>query len=190
MRSNWKPTGAFVSSSITLDTLSTGIALSTTACDFSGEKSEKKGPGENSRKTNKPITESMNRGTIGQLHVADVDYVLSVLRIAVANALARLASGATGNFQINGNLTNAGLAQLSGSGEGNTLTVTGNYIGQNVTIALNTYLAGDSVASDKMVVSGGTASSTSTLNVQNAGGPGAETLTDGNMRIPEFRAWG
>ncbi|HKT99586.1 MAG TPA: autotransporter outer membrane beta-barrel domain-containing protein [Paraburkholderia sp.] len=99
--------------------------------------------------------------------------------IAVANALASLAGGSTGNFQINGNLTNAGLVQLGGSGVGNTLTVAGNYIGQNATIALNTYLAGDGAASDKLIVSGGTASGTSTLNVTNVGGPGAPTLTDG-----------
>lgn len=99
--------------------------------------------------------------------------------IAVANALASLAGGAAGNFQINGNLVNAGLVQLGGSGVGNALTVAGNYAGQNGTIALNTYLAGDGAASDKLVVSGGTASGTSTLKVTNAGGPGAATLTDG-----------
>lgn len=99
--------------------------------------------------------------------------------IAVANALASLAGGATGNFQINGNLANAGLVQLGGSGVGNTLTVAGNYVGQNATIALNTYLAGDGAASDKLVVSGGAASGASTLNVKNVDGPGAETLTDG-----------
>jgi outer membrane autotransporter protein len=99
--------------------------------------------------------------------------------IAVANALTSLASGATGNFQINGNLTNAGLVQLGGNGVGNALTVAGNYVGQNATIALNTYLAGDGAASDKLIVSGGTANGMSTLNVKNASGPGAETLTDG-----------
>ncbi|WP_322009702.1 autotransporter outer membrane beta-barrel domain-containing protein [Paraburkholderia sp. J12] len=99
--------------------------------------------------------------------------------IAAANALASLASGATGNFQINGNLTNAGLVQLGGSGVGNTLTVAGNYVGQNATIALNTYLAGDGAASDRLVVSGGTASGTSTLKVTNVNGPGAQTVSDG-----------
>jgi len=99
--------------------------------------------------------------------------------IAAANALTGLASGATGNFQINGNLTNAGLVQLGGSGVGNTLTVAGNYVGQNATIALNTYLAGDGAASDKLIVSGGTASGTSTLKVTNVGGPGAQTIADG-----------
>ncbi|WP_241024788.1 autotransporter outer membrane beta-barrel domain-containing protein [Paraburkholderia sp. Ac-20340] len=99
--------------------------------------------------------------------------------IATANAMAALAGGAIGNFQINGNLTNAGLVRLGGSGVGNTLTVAGNYIGQNGSIALNTYLAGDGAASDRLVVSGGTASGNSTLDVTNVNGPGAATSSDG-----------
>lgn len=99
--------------------------------------------------------------------------------ISVANAFSSLASRATGNLQINGNLTNAGLVQLGGSSVGNTLTVVGNYVGQNATIALNTYLAGDGSASDRLVINGGTASGTSTLKVKNVGGPGAQTVADG-----------
>jgi outer membrane autotransporter protein len=99
--------------------------------------------------------------------------------IAVANAMSNLASGAVGNFQIDGTLINAGLVLLGGKSVGNTLTVNGSYVGQNGTIALNTYLAGDGAASDKLVVSGGTASGSNTLNVTNAGGPGAPTLIDG-----------
>ncbi|MET3632263.1 outer membrane autotransporter protein [Burkholderia sp. 572] len=99
--------------------------------------------------------------------------------ISAANALASLASGATGNFRINGNLTNAGLVQLGGSGVGNALTVAGNYVGQNATIALNTTLAGDGAPSDKLVVSGGTASGASMLKVTNVGGAGALTTGDG-----------
>lgn len=99
--------------------------------------------------------------------------------LSVANALASLGGGATGNFRINGNLTNAGLVQLGGSGVGNTLTVAGNYVGQNATLALNTTLAGDGAPSDKLVVSGGTASGASTLKVTNVGGAGAQTTGDG-----------
>lgn len=99
--------------------------------------------------------------------------------IAVANALASLAGGATGNLRINGTLTNAGLVQLGGAGVGNMLTVAGNYVGQNGTIALNTYLAADGAPSDKLVVSGGAASGTTALKVTNVNGPGAQTLADG-----------
>ena len=69
--------------------------------------------------------------------------------------------------------------QLGGSGVGNMLTVAGNYVGQNATIALNTTLAGDGAPSDKLIVSGGAASGTSTLKVTNVGGAGARTVTDG-----------
>ncbi|OXI65673.1 autotransporter outer membrane beta-barrel domain-containing protein [Burkholderia sp. AU28863] len=99
--------------------------------------------------------------------------------LSVANALASLASGATGNFRINGKLTNAGHVQLGGSGVGNTLTVAGNYVGQNATLAMNTTLAGDGAPSDKLIVSGGTASGSSTLKVTNVGGAGARTTGDG-----------
>ncbi|WP_166653490.1 autotransporter outer membrane beta-barrel domain-containing protein [Paraburkholderia flava] len=99
--------------------------------------------------------------------------------IAVANALPTFASNGTGNFRISGNLTNAGLVQLGGSSIGNALTVAGNYAGQNATIALNTFLAGDGAPSDRLVVSGGTASGSSTLKVTNVGGPGAQTTGDG-----------
>ncbi|WP_414445242.1 autotransporter outer membrane beta-barrel domain-containing protein [Burkholderia sp. 22PA0106] len=99
--------------------------------------------------------------------------------IAVANAFAGLASGATGNLQIIGHLTNAGLIQLGGPGVGNTLTVAGDYIGQNAAIAMNTYLGGDGAASDKLIVAGVEATGTTTLKVTNVGGPGAQTLGDG-----------
>ena len=99
--------------------------------------------------------------------------------LAVANAVTGLSGGATGNFQINGNLTNAGTIQLGGSGIGNTLTVAGNYVGQSGTIGLNTYLGTDGSASDKLIVSGGSVSGSSTLKVTNVGGPGAQTMADG-----------
>ena len=99
--------------------------------------------------------------------------------IAAANAVARLATGAVGNFQINGSLTNAGRLQLGGNSVGNTLTVAGNYVGQNGVIALNTYLAGDGAASDRLVINGGNASGSSMLHVTNVNGPGAQTQGDG-----------
>ena len=106
--------------------------------------------------------------------------VLNNGTISAANAVQNLASGATGNFQINGNLTNAGLVQLGGTGVGNTLTVAGNYVGQGSgAIGLNTYLGGDGSASDRLILSGGSAGGTSLLKVNNVGGPGAQTMADG-----------
>nr|WP_258187466.1 autotransporter outer membrane beta-barrel domain-containing protein [Trinickia symbiotica] len=99
--------------------------------------------------------------------------------IAVAHAQSSVAAGTQGSFTINGQLTNAGLVQLGGGGQaGNTLNVN-SYVGQNGTIALNTVLAGDNAASDKLVVNGGTATGSTTLKVTNVGGHGAPTLSNG-----------
>jgi outer membrane autotransporter protein len=102
--------------------------------------------------------------------------------IAVANALPSGAAGANatqGSFTIRGQLTNAGLVQLGGNGQpGNTLSV-GSYVGQNGTIALNTVLAGDGSASDKLVINGGTATGSTSLKVTNVGGAGATTVSNG-----------
>ena len=102
--------------------------------------------------------------------------------IAVANALPSAVAGANapqGSFAIHGQLTNAGLVQLGGNGQpGNTLNV-GSYVGQNGTIALNTVLAGDGSASDKLVINGGTATGSTTLKVTNVGGAGAAIVSDG-----------
>ncbi|WP_241047902.1 autotransporter outer membrane beta-barrel domain-containing protein [Achromobacter xylosoxidans] len=98
--------------------------------------------------------------------------------LAVANALPALAAGANGGFSINGALTNAGLVQVGGASVGNRLTV-GSYVGQDGTLALNTYLAGDGAASDLLVINGGTASGSTQLRITNAGGPGAGTVANG-----------
>ncbi|WP_322015268.1 autotransporter outer membrane beta-barrel domain-containing protein [Paraburkholderia sp. J12] len=88
-------------------------------------------------------------------------------------------AGTQGNFTINGSLTNAGLAQLGGRGVGNTLTVVGNYIGRQGTLALNTQLGADNSPTDKLIVSGGTATGATALKVTNVGGNGALTLLNG-----------
>ncbi|PFH10045.1 outer membrane autotransporter protein [Collimonas sp. PA-H2] len=99
--------------------------------------------------------------------------------IAAANALSPFASSGNGAFTINGTLVNAGQVQIGGQGIGNRLNVVGNYVGQNGSIALNAYLAGDGAASDRLVISGGAASGSSSLRITNVGGPGAATVADG-----------
>lgn len=59
-----------------------------------------------------------------------------------------------------------------------TLMVQGALAG-NGTIALNTVLASDGAASDKVVISGGTASGATALRIANAGGTGALTTANG-----------
>ncbi|KAB2722380.1 autotransporter outer membrane beta-barrel domain-containing protein [Brucella intermedia] len=60
-----------------------------------------------------------------------------------------------------------------------TLTVNGNYIGNDGIIFLNTFLGSDNSPSDMLVIDSGTASGSTTLVVRNADGPGAKTLFDG-----------
>ncbi|WP_407151646.1 autotransporter outer membrane beta-barrel domain-containing protein [Bradyrhizobium sp. ORS 86] len=103
--------------------------------------------------------------------------------IATANALPGLADGPNGNFTINGELRNNGIANLAGSGVGNSLTVAGNYIGGNGQLHLNSVLAADGSPSDRLVISGGTATGTTAISVTNVGGAGAQTLADGIMVV-------
>jgi len=99
--------------------------------------------------------------------------------IAVSHAQSSVAASTQGSFTINGTLTNAGLVQIGGGAQaGNTLNVN-SYVGQNGTIALNTVLAGDNAASDKLVVNGGTATGSTTLKVTNVGGQGAPIVSNG-----------
>lgn len=60
-----------------------------------------------------------------------------------------------------------------------TLTVNGNYNGTGGTLALQTILGADGSPSDKLVVSQGTISGTTSISVSNLGGAGAATLQDG-----------
>nr|WP_181880879.1 autotransporter-associated beta strand repeat-containing protein [Crenobacter cavernae] len=98
--------------------------------------------------------------------------------IAVANALAA-ASTTNGSLTLTGDLLNRGLAQVGGTGIGNSLVVAGNYAGQGGTVALNTLLGADDSPSDRLVISGGQASGTSLIRVTNVGGEGAVTKGNG-----------
>jgi outer membrane autotransporter protein len=102
--------------------------------------------------------------------------------LAVANALPAFAAAPNGSFTVNGTLTNAGLVRLGGPASvtpGNLLHVTGNYIGQNGTLALNTQVGADTSPSDLLVIDGGSASGLTVLRVVNAGGAGAQTAANG-----------
>ncbi|ASL48332.1 Antigen 43 [Burkholderia sp. AD24] len=99
--------------------------------------------------------------------------------LGIANALAQLAAQPNGTFTINGRLTNAGLVQIgNGRSVGNRLAVN-DYVGQGGTIALNAVLAGDNAPSDTLVINGGKAIGSTTLQVGNLNGQGAPTLRDG-----------
>ncbi|MCF7750467.1 autotransporter domain-containing protein [Bacillus subtilis subsp. subtilis] len=81
-------------------------------------------------------------------------------------------------------LVNAGRIDLSnGGGPGDTFTVVGNYVGNGGALYLNTVLGDDSARSDKLVISGGSASGTTGVGILNAGGTGASTVADGILVV-------
>ncbi|CAB3836229.1 autotransporter-associated beta strand repeat-containing protein [Achromobacter deleyi] len=98
--------------------------------------------------------------------------------LSVADAFPGLGGGA-GSFAIRGNLINSGVVDLAGAAPGNRLTVTGNYQGQAGVVALSTVLGADNSPTDKLVISGGAATGSTTLRITNRGGLGAKTTGDG-----------
>ncbi|KAI3591277.1 hypothetical protein D9X30_3958 [Cupriavidus sp. U2] len=89
------------------------------------------------------------------------------------------------NMTANSQLTNLGMAsgalvqfQPPAAGAFKTLTIQGALSG-NGTVGLNTVLAGDGAASDRIVINGGTAAGTTGLRIANAGGAGAVTTANG-----------
>ncbi|HEY1227815.1 MAG TPA: autotransporter outer membrane beta-barrel domain-containing protein, partial [Ramlibacter sp.] len=111
------------------------------------------------------------------------------LRAGATNAFSpasahRVAAGAAldlaGFEQTLSSLSNAGTVSLAGSTPGNTLTVTGAYVGNGGTLRMGTALGDSSSASDRLVLSGPAASATGSTRIQvtNLGGLGA--LTTGN----------
>lgn len=91
-------------------------------------------------------------------------------------------SGSISAFNPGQSLTvnNSGLIDLSsGSNAQGRLTINGNYVGNGGTLKLNTVLAGDGAASDRLVVNGGTISGTTNLQISNFGGAGAATSQNG-----------
>ncbi|WP_254789565.1 autotransporter outer membrane beta-barrel domain-containing protein [Variovorax sp. OV329] len=112
------------------------------------------------------------------------------LRAGAASVLSSVSAhtvAAGGTLDLNGfeqtlsSLSNAGTVSLPGSTAGNTLTVTGAYVGNGGTLRLGTALGDSSSASDRLVLSGPSASATGRTNVQiaNLGGLGAQTSGNG-----------
>ena len=81
-------------------------------------------------------------------------------------------------------LNNAGVVDLA---QGNTrtndtLTIQGNYVGNNGQLHLQTVLGADNSPSDKLVVNGGTLTGSTAITVTNLGGTGAQT-TQGGIEV-------
>ena len=76
-------------------------------------------------------------------------------------------------------VTNAGLVNMgTGTVPGTVLTTT-SFTGNGGTMAVNTVLGGDGSPSDRLVISGGTASGSTIVHVTNVDGTGAETTGNG-----------
>ncbi len=108
------------------------------------------------------------------------------LKAGAANTLSAasahsVAAGATldlaGFSQTVASLANSGTVSLLGATAGTTLTVNGNYVGNNGVLKLGTVLNGTG-PSDRLVINGGTASGKTNVQITNLGGLGA--LTTGN----------
>ncbi|HEF4760002.1 TPA: autotransporter outer membrane beta-barrel domain-containing protein [Pseudomonas putida] len=81
----------------------------------------------------------------------------------------------------NATLNNAGIIDLSSGNTrtSDTLTVQGNYAGSGGQLRVQSVLGDDSSPSDKLVVSNGTLTGTTVIDVTNPGGTGALTLQNG-----------
>ncbi|WP_165912363.1 autotransporter-associated beta strand repeat-containing protein [Novosphingobium sp. PhB165] len=87
--------------------------------------------------------------------------------------------GATlaGRGTIIGDVLNEGII-APGNSIG-TLTIAGNYRGNGGSLQIETVLAGDQSPADRLVISGGTATGSTSIDVLNQGGLGALTIGDG-----------
>jgi len=84
-------------------------------------------------------------------------------------------------------LTNAGTIDLSGGNDAQgRLTIKGDYQGNDGVLRVNSVLAGDDAASDRLVVSQGAISGSTRLLVNNLGGAGAATPQNG-IQVVEAR---
>jgi len=80
---------------------------------------------------------------------------------------------------------NAGRIDLTngGSSTNDTFTIKGNYTGQNGLLFVDTVLGADASPSDKLVIDTGNASGSTGIVVNNVGGAGASTVSDGIMVV-------
>lgn len=115
-----------------------------------------------------------------------------VLQAGIANTLSPNSAvfvAAAGTLDLNGfsqsvaGVANAGLINMGTGTPPSTTLTTPSYFGLGGTLAINTYLASDGSASDRLIVNGGTAGGASLLRVSNAGGPGALTIGNGILVV-------
>lgn len=123
----------------------------------------------------------------GTLRLGDAGSGTGTLDVDATSAL--FASGTTGGISAFAagalaTVNTAGRIDLGANGTaGDRFTIAGNYTGNGAGLYLDTVLGDDSSASDRLVISGGTASGTTGIGINNTGGTGAATLVDGIMVV-------
>ncbi|VXB11613.1 exported hypothetical protein [Brevundimonas sp. G8] len=124
----------------------------------------------------------------GALVLGDAGSGTGVLSIDATSTL--FGGGLNGSISpfLNGSLArvvNAGRIDLTNgaAGAGDRFTITGDFVGADGLVLLDTVLGDDSSASDRLVILGGSASGTTSLSILNRGGVGASTAVDGIMVV-------
>lgn len=126
----------------------------------------------------------------GNSYTGATDVAQGTLKAGAANTFSSasahtVASGAVldlaGYSQTVASLNNSGAVNLSGATPGAVLKVTGPYVGNNGKLGVSTALGADGSATDKLLLSGPSAiaSGSTTVQITNAGGLGAQTGSQG-----------
>ncbi len=126
----------------------------------------------------------------GNSYTGATDVAQGTLKAGAANTFSSasahtVASGAVldlaGYSQTVASLNNSGAVNLSGATPGAVLKVTGPYVGNNGKLGVSTALGADGSATDKLLLSGPSAiaSGSTTVQIANAGGLGAQTGSQG-----------
>jgi outer membrane autotransporter protein len=147
-----------------------------------------------------PFSDPNNRPIVNIAGPGDVATFLN----SSTGGLARFVIGSGGTLDLSihaipsnmtaGSVVNSGLIDLGnpdGVTVGNSFTVFGPYVGMGGTIHLNTFLGTDSSPSDVLIINGSqptidgaaTTTGTSFLRITNAGGPGAQTTSNGILVV-------
>lgn len=123
----------------------------------------------------------------GNLTLGDSGTLGGTLEIDATSQVVAMPGTASSRIQsVSGsraNVINRGRIDLTGSGAGNTLTISGNYTGINGSLVINTVLDGDNSATDRLVIENGQIGGTTTLIVNNQGGTGGATQGDGILVV-------
>ncbi|MGH8157709.1 MAG: autotransporter outer membrane beta-barrel domain-containing protein [Rhodanobacter sp.] len=119
----------------------------------------------------------------GATHVDAGTLAAGVVHAFSATSTTTVAAGATldlaGFSQDVASLNNSGTVSLSGTTPGATLTVHGDYVGQNGVLRMDTALGDNASVTDRLVIDGGSASGHTAIQLSNLGGLGALTSGDG-----------